>query len=483
MAVLDSHPDRGDCHLVRRAPTLVFVVALSLACAAPASAVTRHASPTGVTSVSNCTDPEPPCSLERAVETVAVSGDLVLVEPGDYNLSDVLLVNNKRLEIRASQASAPRVVSPSSPALQISGSGAAGSRVADMRFEAPSSSVVSTATVSTESVLERLTLVGGAGGTGVAVRLEANWVLRDSYVSSAGPDSVAVQGGTGSSRAVNVTALAPQSDSTAFEIFPTVGGICVPPFTGALLLTNVIARGGQYDVSAPRICSGAATISVAHSNFRRAHVHEGVPAMGEQPIWRVYDLGGNQEAEPLFAAPASLDFHQLAGSATIDAGVAIPFLGTADPDGHARTLGAAPDIGADEFPPPPPPPPPPPGAAATDTTAPVASLLTMTPSTIRTAAARAGQRRRGARISYALTEAASTRFTVQRVVRRDGRTRFVRVRGSFTDAGEVGGNTRRFRGRVGGRRLRAGRYRLIARPTDAAGNVGLPVRTKFRVLR
>ena len=466
---------------MRRAPTVVIVLALALIFAAPASAVTRHASPTGVTSVSNCTDPEPPCSLERAVETVAVSGDLVLVEPGDYTLSGVLLVNNKRLEIRASQANAPRVVSPSSPALQISGSGAAGSRVADMRFEAPSSSVVSTGPVGTESLLERLTLVGGSGSTGIGVRLEANWVLRDSYVSSAGPDSVAVQGATDSSRAVNVTAFAPQSDSTAFEISPTVGGICVPPFTGALQLTNVIARGGQYDLSAPRVCSGAATISVSHSNYRRAKVHEGVPmGGGEQPIWRVYDLGGNQEAEPLFAAPASLDFHQLAGSATIDAGVAIPFLGTADPDGHARTLGAAPDIGADEFPPPPPPPPPPTGN--TDTTAPVASLLTMTPATIRTAA-RAGQRRRGARISYALTEAASTRFTVQRVVRRNGRTRFVRVRGSFTDAGEVGGNTRRFRGRVGGRRLRTGRYRLIARPTDAAGNVGLPVRTKFRVVR
>jgi hypothetical protein len=238
-------------------------------------------------------------------------------------------------------------------------------------------------------------------------------------------------------------------------------------------------------VSAPRICfDGSATISVSHSNFRRANVHEGVPAMGESPLWRVFDLGGNQEAEPLFAAPASLDFHQLAGSATIDAGVAIPSLGTADPDGHARTLGAAPDIGADEFPPPPPPPPPPGGGAATDTTRPVASLLTMTPSTIRTAAARAGQRRRAsARISYALTEAASTRFTVQRVVRRSGRTRFVRVRGSFTDAGEVGGNRLRFRGRVGGKRLRAGRYRLIARPTDAAGNAGLPVRTKFAVTR
>ena len=63
---------------------------------------------------------------------------------------------------------------------------------------------------------------------------------------------------------------------------------------------------------------------------------------------------GNQEAEPLFAAPAALDFHELAGSPTIDAGGRTAALGTTDLDGKPRIQGAAPDIGAYETATPPP---------------------------------------------------------------------------------------------------------------------------------
>jgi len=55
---------------------------------------------------------------------------------------------------------------------------------------------------------------------------------------------------------------------------------------------------------------------------------------------------GNITASPLLAA----DFlHQLPGSPTIDRGTADTASGVFDIDGEARTLGAAPDIGADEF--------------------------------------------------------------------------------------------------------------------------------------
>ena len=118
----------------------------------------------------------------------------------------------------------------------------------------------------------------------------------------------------------------------------------------------------------------------------------------------------------------------------------------------------------------------------------MASLLSITPGRFRPAAA-AGARptARGTRISYALDEAATVTFTVkrivQRVVRHRKRTSYVPVRGSFTDAGEVGGNSLRFSGRLRGRRLKRGLYRLIALPVDAAGNTGNAVYIRFRIIR
>jgi hypothetical protein len=208
---------------------------------------------------------------------------------------------------------------------------------------------------------------------------------------------------------------------------------------------------------------------MTHSNYRRAKVHE------SRPDSHVEEGGVNQDVEPLFASPPALDIHQLAGSPTIDAGVATPLLGSGDIDGQARTQGSAPDIGADEYVPPPP---------AADTDRPVASLLRVTPGLFRAAAAR---RRARARISYALDEDATVTFTVKRIIQRAvrgrRRTSYRPMRGSFKDAGEVGGNSLRFSGRMGGRRLRPGLYRLIALPVDAAGNTGNAVLARFRIKR
>jgi lysophospholipase L1-like esterase len=81
---------------------------------------------------------------------------------------------------------------------------------------------------------------------------------------------------------------------------------------------------------------------------------------------------------------------------------------------------------------------------------------------------------RGATVSYSLSEPATVRFQVVRVVA--GR---LRARGSLTRRGHEGRNSFRFRGRLDGRRLRPGRYRLVARATDRAGNISSPVRAPF----
>jgi DNA-binding beta-propeller fold protein YncE len=83
--------------------------------------------------------------------------------------------------------------------------------------------------------------------------------------------------------------------------------------------------------------------------------------------------------------------------------------------------------------------------------------------------------RAGTRVTYALAVPARVRFTVQRAV--GGRYR--RVRGAFTHRGSSGANSFRFSGRVRGRRLRPGRYRLVATIPGAAA----PSRTGFRIVR
>ena len=105
---------------------------------------------------------------------------------------------------------------------------------------------------------------------------------------------------------------------------------------------------------------------------------------------------------------------------------------------------------------------------------------------------------RGTRIGYDISAAATTTFTVQRptVGRKKGAgcvrarrrppkakrcTRYVRV-GAFTHADVAGKSRFRFTGRVGGRKLKPGAYRLRAVPRNSAG-AGRAVTKRFRVKR
>ncbi|MGI9081708.1 MAG: InlB B-repeat-containing protein [Thermoleophilaceae bacterium] len=141
--------------------------------------------------------------------------------------------------------------------------------------------------------------------------------------------------------------------------------------------------------------------------------------------------------------------------------------------------------------------------AALDRTAPVQGPLRLSVSSFR--AARSGPSARaaaavGTKVSYALSEQATSRFQVERAVRGrrvGGRcvratranaglracTRYVLLRGSFRRNGRAGASSFRFTGRLSGRALKRGRYRLVARSTDAAGNRSAPRRARFRIVR
>jgi hypothetical protein len=111
--------------------------------------------------------------------------------------------------------------------------------------------------------------------------------------------------------------------------------------------------------------------------------------------------------------------------------------------------------------------------------------------------ARAIGRAVGTRISYAVSQRATTTFTIARATpgRRRGSTcvparrrpqrrsctRWKRVAGSFSHADSPGANQLRFTGRMRGQALRRGRYRLSARPANAAGVTGRVVAARFRI--
>jgi hypothetical protein len=126
--------------------------------------------------------------------------------------------------------------------------------------------------------------------------------------------------------------------------------------------------------------------------------------------------------------------------------------------------------------------------------------LRLLPRAFRTRAVRGGGPRPGTRVSYLLSEAATTRFRVERSLpgrrsagrcvrpsrdtqRRPACVRWVRVRGSFKRSAGPGAVSFRFAGRLGGRHLPPGRYRLLAAPRDALGTAGAVKRAAFMVER
>jgi len=67
---------------------------LMLLLAPPASAEVRRASSSGG-ETGTCTSAEPPCSLKRAVETVANPGDEVILAAGTYTVSSAVNANKR----------------------------------------------------------------------------------------------------------------------------------------------------------------------------------------------------------------------------------------------------------------------------------------------------------------------------------------------------------------------------------------------------
>jgi hypothetical protein len=137
-----------------------------------------------------------------------------------------------------------------------------------------------------------------------------------------------------------------------------------------------------------------------------------------------------------------------------------------------------------------------------DASAPTVSKLAFSPATFRAAGSGAGlaKAKVGAKLDVVVSEASTATFRVERRAkgRKKGKkcvaptrknrrakrcTRYVRLKGSLGHALAAGNNSLRFRGRLGGRKLRPARYRLVMVATDVAGNRSKPKLTKFRIVK
>lgn len=271
--------------------------------------------------------------------------------------------------------------------------------------------------------------------------------------------------------------LAAHNTTIAGNAAPDGAGIAVDQGAATLRATTLAQNAGSADLR------GAATLHASVVGTCAGAVTSlGGNAAGDAAC----ALGGAGDRTAPLALGALADHGgttptllPTASSPAIDADPACA-AGATDQRGVARPQGAACDAGAVELTATPP--------AATPIAAPPAAVritrLRVTPARWRIGA-------RAARISFRSSAAATVRFTVQRArpgrqeggrcaapSRRNARgarcTRFVAVRGAFTRRARPGANTVAFRGTLAGRRLTAGRYRLVARiqpagPTARAG--------------
>jgi len=108
-----------------------------------------------------------------------------------------------------------------------------------------------------------------------------------------------------------------------------------------------------------------------------------------------------------------------------------------------------------------------------DTKAPALTSFSIDPSSFKAKA--------GATVSFKSSEAATVKFSALKKPA-DNHGRFKPVPGSFTESAVAGKNKFHFDARLGGKRLKPGRYRLVAVATDGAGNVAKGLKRIFKVL-
>jgi hypothetical protein len=312
----------------------ICVLACLMALPATASAAQRFAAPSP-SGAGDCSTAADACSLPTAV-SMAGDGDEVVVGAGDYSLSSTLVSANAISIHGAAGQPLPVLNTTGSHAFSLNHPALT---ISDLKIEHTGSGG---ALFLAAGTAERL-FVHAAGSSGTACSLIAGAVVRNSVCwadrAAGGTAGIETSGTGGTVTLRNVTAVAAGGDVTSRGINAFVGS------GGSMTVnaTNVIARGLETDVYAGNFGSGTVDVVLSNSNYA-TETESGAGLTVTDP-----GSGSNQTAAPAFIDAAGGDFHQAAGSPTIDAGTSSGVLpGELDFDGEQRTQGPVPDIGADE---------------------------------------------------------------------------------------------------------------------------------------
>jgi hypothetical protein len=322
--------------------TILLTLIAAAAIAPNASAAQRYAEPGGQNG--GACIAASPCNVAQAIGG-AQAGDEVILAPGTYALGNNL--------IAPGQITIHGVAGQPRPRLVFSGPGQFGMTVnpattlRHLEVDQQQTAVGASAIKADSATLDQVVAKGSAKGATAAIR--GNSTIRNSVVVSSAPGTSAISAVGGATALRNVTAVANGTGSAA--IYAWAGA---PAGTVTVHATNVIAAGGPggQGLLATTDSSGAvAMLTMRNSSWMGEH-KSGTNA-------HIVDAGGNQHSVPVFVDAATGDYHQAAGSPTVDAGLSDPIDNAAfDLDGDPRAFGTT-DIGADEFVPPQPGPTPP----------------------------------------------------------------------------------------------------------------------------
>jgi hypothetical protein len=318
----------------RIATSSLLAIAALLIFAAPAmSASVRYAEPGGDGPFATCPSSDP-CSLTNATSSAyTVDGDEVVLLPGVYSQSATQVTIDEAVNVHGTGApSDTRIISSSSVAVRL---GNAGTYLSDVQIESAGGS---SALQMIDGTAERVVALSSEG---FGCLLLGKGTIRSSACIGTHPTY-----GTGlSDQATAGANLVTLRNVTAIGVQYGLNSSTSNPGTVATInAKSVIIKGGLKDIIAVATTGTTLTVTMDHSNYSTTDTS----GPGTKTITSTA-LNSNQTAAPIFVNATANDFHQAASSPTVDAGVVDGSSGTTDFDRQARTSGAAPDIGADEF--------------------------------------------------------------------------------------------------------------------------------------
>ena len=341
---------------MRSVPLLVAFLALALP--AVASAATRYAAPGG-TAADPCASESSPCSLyvaadEHASGTTIAGGDVVEVEPGTYSDTagdlgpSLVLQPPPGVTVRGAQGKQRPLIRMQTNT---------GIWGAFILFEAKVANleILNEASIgSAISIVEKGTIEGvlarSTGSSALACRVPSGTIRDTVCINDGGGPALGVNTSTFpatySVTLRNVTALASGPSSAGIDFAYFGAGV-----NAVIDAKAVIAQGGSKDVVARGLSTTPATpgtgaavaITLDHSDYATTDT---ATSGGGSASVTAAGSGTNLTAAPLLAADG---YHQLPASPTVDKGAVDGSSGAADVEGQLRTIGSAPDIGADEF--------------------------------------------------------------------------------------------------------------------------------------